>query len=278
MRAVRWLLCLTLGVGLTGCAASQGFDRHAMQRFLHTETSEVDEPQPDGGRRPPTPFRLGLFFVAKDFPAQRMLRQTDWVAADKERLKGGLASLLKDGLISDIVVLEDPTIRGHDASAIRRAGRRYGADVLLIVEGTGAVDRFNNASAWLYATLVGGYLASGTEIQALTMIQGSLHDVRGEGVYARDTAEGSASVTGPAMLVEDREVLERAKQAALDELSKRMVDQIRRVSRTASNDCSWSTERPRKGSALGESFVRLSMYRAGKATSDASWRIKSPDR
>jgi rhombotail lipoprotein len=131
--------------------------------------------------------------------------------------------------LTETFLLVDSTIQGNDARKIRQAASRYGADAVLIVEGVTAVDRYNNGYAALYATLIGAYFAPGTESQALFIINGSLWDVRTERLYAIQTAEGHSKSVGPAVAVEDRQVLAQAKKSALVEFSKQIAEELRRL-------------------------------------------------
>jgi rhombotail lipoprotein len=218
---------------LPGCAGSRGFDRPAMQTFLKADASEALELETAGRPSLRTPLRLAFFFIEDELPSHRTIRKADWVTADKERLKQSLAPLVEEGLLSEIVFLTDATIRGHQAVKIRQAALRYGADAVLVVNGLSAVDRFNNALAWLYPTLLGAYIVDGTESRALFMLEGSLRDVGAGQVLAREQAEGTAALIGPAMGVEDREVLRQAKAQALDELGARIAAVLRRLSQAA---------------------------------------------
>jgi rhombotail lipoprotein len=177
----------------------------------------------------PVPFRLASYFVQRDFPAHRTIQKAEWVSADKEVLEKRLAPLRSEGIVTDSFLLVDTTIQGNDARKIRQAAARYGADVVLIVDGVAAVDRFNNGYASLYPTLIGAYFAPGTESQALFMIEGAVWDVRTERLYATRATEGQANTVGTAIAVEDRQVLDRAKKVALDEFGKRMADELRRL-------------------------------------------------
>jgi hypothetical protein len=132
------------------------------------------------------------------------------------------------GMLQEVFVLDDPMIQGLETGRIHRAAARYGADAVLIVDGAGAVERSNNAKAWLYATLLGAYLASGTECDALFLIRGSLWDVRQDRLFLNQEAEGKARQIGPALLLEDRAVLRQAQTAALETLASRMADALRR--------------------------------------------------
>jgi hypothetical protein len=121
----------------------------------------------------------------------------------------------------------DATLRGEDINGIRQAGARYGVDVVLIVDGVAAVDRYNNRLAWLYPTLLGAYLAPGTESDALVMVTGSLWAVHSEWHAPMQTVEGASKLVGSAVLVEDSAALQEAKKHALQTLGTRIVDQLR---------------------------------------------------
>jgi rhombotail lipoprotein len=227
---MRVLVAILLGCLLTGCTGSHGFNRDAMHTALQHEPGRLSEPEAGAGKPVrPVPFKLALFFVDKDFPSNGLITKADWVTADKETVMTALAPLKTERIVSDIFLLEDSTIKGYDENKTKRAGRRYGADIVLIVDGVAAVDRFNNASAWLYATLVGAYLAKGTESDALFIVDGVILDVHGERRYAEQRVEGQSRQIGPAMSVDDKDVLAQAKQAALVEFGQRMADHLRQL-------------------------------------------------
>ncbi len=223
-------LAVLLGFLVTGCTGSHGFNRDAMRAVLQHEPGTLSEAEASAGQQVrPVPFRLALFFVDRVFPSNGVITKPDWVTADKQALISALSPLRTERIVSDVFLLEDSTIKGYDEHKTKRAGLRYGADLVLIVDGVGAVDRFNNGSAWLYATLVGAYLANGTEIDALFIVDGVLLDVRTGRRYAEERVEGTSKQIGPAMSVDDKEVLGQAKQAALSEFGGRMAGHLRRL-------------------------------------------------
>lgn len=227
-------LPLVLTLLLSGCAtASQGFDRDAMRAVIQSPDEaapkEVAGSAVAAAQPPAVPFRLALYFVPQAFPAHRSLRPAEWVSSDRERLTGWLAPLRQEGILSEILLLVDPTIRNADVGAIRQAASRHGADALLVVQGVGGVDRYDNGYAALYPTLIGAYVAPGTHSDALFLISGTLRDVRSDWREETHTVEGHAEMVGPTMAVEDRQVLARAKKAALDELGQRMATLLRRL-------------------------------------------------
>jgi hypothetical protein len=223
---VAWLLILMV---LAGCASSQGFDRAAMQEtFQQSPTLERDSMSIAGQTSTlSVPFRLGVFFVQYEFQTKQSIQKVEWLSADKEALLHWLAPLRDERILADAFVLVDPTVKGTNIREIQAAGARYGADMVLIVRGAAAVDRYNNGYASLYPTGIGAYLAPGTESDALVMIDGSLWDVRSEWRSPSQTVEGVSKSVGPAALVEDRAIVAEAKEAAIEEFGKRIVDQLR---------------------------------------------------
>jgi hypothetical protein len=211
-----------------GCAGSQGFDRAAMNEVLHVDPfSDRDSHAPSNLGSPLSPpFRLGIFFADHNFPNHQSLRKVEWLSADRERLLHGLAPLRDQQILTDIFVLMDSTVQAENIDGIRQAGARYGADAVLIVDGAGAIDRYNNRFAWLYPTVIGAYLAPGTESDALVIATGSLWAVRSEWRAPIQTVEGVSKVVGSAVFVDDNAALEDAKRQAIQALGRRNVDQL----------------------------------------------------
>lgn len=221
-----WLLIFLL---ITGCASSQGFDRTAMSDALRVDPTPIPESQPlaSQGVHLSTALRLGVFFVNHDFPHRQSVRKVEWLARDRDQLLRELAPLQDTHVLQEAFVLMDATLRGEDIRGIRQAGARYGADVVLIVDGVAAVDRYNNRFAWLYPTLLGAYLAPGTECDALVMVTGGLWAVRSEWHAPIQTVEGASKLVGAAVMLEDSAALREAKQHAIQALGSRVTDQLR---------------------------------------------------
>jgi hypothetical protein len=175
----------------------------------------------------PHPLRLALYFMERDMPIWHKIQMARWMDSEKDALLKRLAPLQHEGIVADIFLLADSTIHGYDVKKIQRAAARYDADAVLIVEGVGSVDRYNNGYAAWYVTLIGAYVAPGTVSDALFMIHSSLWDTRTERLYATQTVEGRSTLTGSAVLLEDSRVLVQAKTSALTEFGKRTVDEWR---------------------------------------------------
>jgi hypothetical protein len=135
--------------------------------------------------------------------------------------------LHNEQILEDTFVLMDATLRRENIPGIRQAGGRYGADVVLIVDGAAAVDRYNNRYAWLYPTLLGVYFAPGSESNALVMAIGSLWAVRSEWHASIQAVERVSKSVGPAVFIDDTLVMRQAKEAAIDALSESVAEQLR---------------------------------------------------
>lgn len=214
---------------LSGCASSQGFDRPAIRTALHIDPTTDQNSQliMDPALDFALPFRLGVFFADHDFPDRPSLRKVEWLSADRDQLLGLLVPLRDEGILADTIVLMDATLRADNIHMIRQAGARYGADAVLIVDGAAAIDRYHNRYAWWYPTLIGAYLAPGTESAALVMVTGTLRAVRSEWQIPIQTAEGISKLVGPAVFVEDNAALKEAKKQAIPALDMRIADQLR---------------------------------------------------
>jgi rhombotail lipoprotein len=226
-------LCMTLAVG---CASSQGFDRASLTETLHipppsTHSDESISNQESGLTRP---LRLGVFFVEHDFPNRQSIRKVEWLSADRDELLRTLESLREQQILTDTFVVMDSTVRAGNIRGIRQAGARYGADMVLIVNGAAAIDRYHNRYAWLYPTVIGAYLAPGTVSDALVMATGSLWAVRSEWHVPIQTVEGVSKVVGSAVLVDESAALQEAKKHAIQTLGQRIVDRLQ----------SWAKEFP----------------------------------
>lgn len=227
---VIWSLMFLL---LAGCASSQGFDRPALIETLHVD------PPPDQNNQPlanqafllSSPVRLGIFFADHNIPVGQSIRKVEWLSADRVQFLHEFAPLQDEHILTDTFVLMDATLRGEDIRGIRQAGARHGADMVLIVGGAAAIDRHNNRYAWLYPTVIGAYLAHGTESDALVMVTGSLWAVHSEWHAPIQTVEGVSKLVGSAVLVDDTAALQEAKKQAIQFLCERVADQLQRLNK-----------------------------------------------
>lgn len=217
-------LLITVAVS-AGCTNSQGFNRSAInQTLLSTPTPELERQLPTS--RLSAPFHLAVFFIQRTVTPGATVQPVDWRSADGDALLRWLTPLQDEHILADTFVLIDPTIRGDHIADIKQAAGRYGADAVLLVDGSTAIDRYNNGYASLYPTVLGAYLAPGTVSHALVMMSGSLWDVRSDWHAPAETVEGNSKAVGPAFLIEDGTAIADAKEAALEAFGKRFAEQI----------------------------------------------------
>ncbi len=225
---VAWSLMFLL---LAGCGGSQGFNRAAMTEILHVDLipDQNNQPLANQALRLSSPFRLGIFFADHNIPAGQSLRKVEWLSADRGQFLREFAPLQDEHILTDTFVLMDATLRGENIRGIRQAGTRHGADMVLIVGGVAAIDRYNNRSAWLYPTMIGAYLTPGTESDALVMVTGSLWATHSEWHAPIQIVEGVSKLVGSAVLIEDTAALQEAKKQAIQSLCERVADQLQRL-------------------------------------------------
>lgn len=228
MHTANAILLLTVLL-LTGCANSQGFDRTAMGERLHLVPTATPETQPrsDASTHPSPPFRLGVFFAKHDVPDTPSIRKVEWFSADRDDLLRKLTPLQDEHLLADTFVLTDVRLHGDAIKEIRQAGARFGADMILIVDGVASIDRYNNRFAWLYPTIIGAYLAPGTESDALVMATAHLFAVGSDWHTLIQTAEGHSKVKAAVAFVEDAVALHKAKQGAIHLLAEHISERLR---------------------------------------------------
>ena len=91
--------------------------------------------------------------------------------------------------------------------------------------------RYNNYKAALwYWTILGAYVADGTQSDALCLLKATLWDVKtGARLFEEQAPDAKTEKVGPAALVEDKIVLELAKARAFEELTRRLDTQLNRL-------------------------------------------------
>src|SRR4029078_10069674 len=93
-----------------------------------------------------------------------------------------------------------------------------------------AVDRYNNYKAALwYWTILGAYVADGTQSDVLCLLKATLWDVKTGARLFEEQTDAKIEKVGPAALVEDKTVLELAKATALEALTRRLDTQLKHL-------------------------------------------------
>jgi len=218
-------------LNVSGCSSSRGLNRQALQESFHEHPDVVTNQDIASTMalqaQLPSPYRLAIFFIYKDFPGSPTLRKVDWISADAERIQRALEPIKEERILQQSFLLANSTVQGTTFRDIRLAAARYNADAILVIDGASAVDRYNNRHAWWYATGLGVYLAHGTESHALFMMEGTLWDVRSGYRYGTQTAEGETTLIGPASSLEDKVAIAEAKDVAMDRFGKELAEMLR---------------------------------------------------
>jgi rhombotail lipoprotein len=218
---------------VSACASSQGLHPDVLRQTLQDEEVRfagvpLSESRMNSSTRQGIP-KLGLYMIPTGF----LRHEFDWTDADRESLLAWANGLQRDGLISGASFIQNSSIKGNTLAQLRESAARYGADILLIVDGAAAVDRYNNYKApLLYWTILGAFFADGTQSDALCLVRGSLLAVRGDTKLFGEEAQGLSKIIGPAARVEDREGVTAARRQALTLLMQKLRDDFARTHST----------------------------------------------
>ncbi|MDR3581617.1 MAG: hypothetical protein P4L44_16775 [Oryzomonas sp.] len=226
---MRNLLALLLVLMVTACASRHGFDRETLQCKIFDQKQVAEDNIPSGLElkpRLPSPFKLAIYFTSSS-TNRRYGSTWRWLDEDKDTFLAIGAELISKGIISDAFVFSDHIAEGGDIKAIRIAAARAGADAVLIVNGVGDIDRYNNALGYYYILLITPLFIPGTQADGLFLVTASLWDVRNQYLYLSVEGEGSAKEIKPVLYIDEKKILKSAKSAALaamkTELSSRLA-------------------------------------------------------
>ena len=222
-------MVLALFLFLSACASSQGLHLDSLQQTLQDEEVRFAGALLSKSTAIPStrqvPPKLGLYLMPTGF----LRHEFEWTDADRESLLAWANGLQRNGLISGASFIENSSIKGNTLEQLRESAVRYSIDILLIVDGAAAVDRYNNYKGpLLYWTVFGAFFADGTQSDALCLVRGSLWAVREETNLFKEEAQGLSKIVGPAARVDDREGVTAARRQALTRLMEKLRDDFAR--------------------------------------------------
>ena len=209
-------ICLLLPFG---CSSSQGLHpeplaellRYEEQRFIGEQPPKPITTNPSGRNLP----KLGLYLK----PAGFHKWEFDWTDSDRGTVLAWANGLHASGIVSSASFVTQSSVRGNSLAELRGSAARYGADLLLIIDGAASIDRYNNYKAsQLYWTILGVYLVDGTHSDALCLLRGSVWDVKTGTQLFTDDAQATARQIGPVARVQDRATVSEACRLALTQL------------------------------------------------------------
>ncbi|MAY00069.1 MAG: hypothetical protein CMI08_12895 [Oceanospirillaceae bacterium] len=220
------LLLILATMVLTSCATSSGFNRNQLWASLDESPQVVTDADIqkalDAKPQLRPPFRLAVYTELNSW-------RTHWDAADKAAFALLAGRLKAAGIVSDVVYLNPTIVSEHKHDSIRLAAARTGADAVMIVNGTGAADRYNNAWGASYFLLITPFFIPGTVVDGIFMMSASMWDVRNDYLYLSAEAEGQVSETGSAFLLDSNTVINEAKTKAVEALVKEIENQLNQM-------------------------------------------------
>jgi len=230
---VKKYLVLLLVLIVTACAPSRGFDRGNLRGQIADKqvvTEEDIKKALELKPQLPSPFKLAVYFAPpKEIRTYYHGRQWQWSGEDKDLVLAMGTELKSKNMLSDIFSLTDSIVEGNDNRAIRLAAARAGADAVLIVNGAGSIDRYNNAWGASYILLVTPFFIPGTVADGLVMVNATMWDVKNQYLYLSAEAEGTAKETNPAFFIEEGRIINAAKAKALVALKNELSTRLARM-------------------------------------------------
>ncbi len=225
-------LCL-----LAACSSSRGLPVEPLQEILREEADRFETPSPapsaPSSRVQAESPALGLYLKR----AGILPHDFEWTDRNRDHVLAWAKALAANGDLRGAQYIPRSSLKGFQLNQLRDSAARYGADLLLVLDGAGAVDRYNNYKArLLYWTILGAYFADGTHSDALCLVRGSLWDVKSGSLLFEAEAEGRARTVGPAAFLDDTTAVEQAKTSALENLERQIAEELRRMQKSPRSD------------------------------------------
>lgn len=232
---VKLLIAASIALVSIGCA-SKGFNRGALKDQLGVKAPVVNDAEIaktlDLKPNLPKPFKLGVYFQPMGDRSYYNQTTWRWEDSDKDAFLKLSQELKSSGLVTEVFQISNSTVTGKDIKSIRLAAARHNADAVMVISGTGDVDKYTNNLGWTYFLLVTGLFVPGNEADALFMTSATLWDVRNEYLYLTAEAEAKTNESYiPAFGKQNKEYLSGAKSKAMTKLRaevKSMIEGIKR--------------------------------------------------
>ena len=222
---------LALALGLPGCTMSGGFNRNLLESRLQDGCAKTTEDEIK---------HIQTLKAQLNFPCRIAVALKSgngswrWTPKDRQCMEAWADALRKDGSASDVIFMSTMFSQGENLQELRAAAAKHGADALLVLKGAAATDSYMNPAALFNVTVVGGFLVPGSHRDALFLMEGGLVDVNNGFLYTSMEAEGEGRTLAPTFIIEERDAIERAKQAALTAFGPELLRRMRGLRATAS--------------------------------------------
>ena len=212
-----------IGLIQVGCK-SKGFNRGELSSQLGLQKPVYNDQQIQEAFNKkanlPKPFKLGIFYRSPVSKQSSQEPEWRWTPEDTAVIDGFAEEMKSQGMVSQIVSISNSLVANEsDIKSIRMAAASYQVDALLIVGGTGQIDKYENAWAWSYILLAPAFFVPGSQTDTLFLTNASLWDVRNEFLYIVADAEGMIKKTHPGALRDhDKDLFAQAKTESLKNL------------------------------------------------------------
>jgi len=178
---IRIVSALVLPVIVSGCSSLWGMG-YGQEVRTGTSSSLVDYLYPDGSVPPAQtetlphldlPLRVGIAFVPGRYSPDGISE-----AMKMSLLEGVKEQFVAQEYIAHIDVIPDAYLRSNKGIAgMQQAARLYGVDVMALVSYDQVAVSEDNNAAFLYWTIVGAYMVSGTDNEVQTFVDTAVFDV-----------------------------------------------------------------------------------------------------
>jgi len=220
---------LALSSLVVGCA-SKGFNRGELSEQISVVKPVYDDKAiKDTYNKKanlPKPFKLAVYFKdPKGFQSRHA--EWRWTEHDKAFMDDVAKDLKAQGLVAEVFPIIGTLVEDQNLKALRLVAAQHQADALLIVTGTGQIDRYINSWGWTYLLVLPALFVPGSEADTLFMTSASLWDVKNEFLYLTAEAEAITSDNHIAAFGKrDIELLDSAKTQALGKLKEAIKKMI----------------------------------------------------
>ena len=224
-----WLLILLVLVS----ACSKGFERNQVYQQMKTTAPDVMDVNPNlqtaDSPALPFPVKLAVYLDSRSKVGQWRW-DWNWQRDDALPLLKLQPVLQNYDIVSEIFFLPESLVNGWDLADIKQAAARYGANALLVLNGAPYLDQYLNPWASLYPTFVGLWLAPGTTIDTLFVIEGSLWSTHNNHRYLAVEAEGIVQMKRPLVFALSRHAISLAKAKGIQQFSATFEKEILKLS------------------------------------------------
>ena len=219
-------LYFILALLLSGCSFSpHGIDQGALARAARVDRFPVTDADISKAvalrAQLPSSFKVAVWFRPSN-PWRSSEHRFDWAPEDRELIQESLRALAESGVITEVVPLADALFPDESVRGARFAAARQGADAVLVVTGAAGLESYSNAAALLYWTIVGLWVAPGSQTDGVCYLAASLWDVRTGFLYLAAETRGTARRRAPYMHVDELAVADEARKDAIADLAREL--------------------------------------------------------